>query len=279
MEYWNLDRTAGTGNAVVTLYWESATYSGIFDCTTTDLRIAHWNGSAWENNNESVTTSGSCTGATPGSISTSAVVTAFSPFTFGSKNSNMSINPLPIQLSEFKAVCADDRTKLAWTTETELKNSNFILERSAEGNEWTRVATIEGSKINSVSRREYSFTDSNNSNESLMYYRLTQVDEVGGKMQFFTTYVNCGSAGTGQLELIPNPASGSVRLDLTLPGNYGDGTLELTDNLGCVRYRQAVRLNEGLNSYTVPLDLPAGIYIVGFTSENVVIPAKKLIVE
>jgi hypothetical protein len=59
-EYWTLNQTVGSGNATVTLYWEDSQYSQIDDCSTTDLRVARYNGSAWQNNNNSVSTTGSC---------------------------------------------------------------------------------------------------------------------------------------------------------------------------------------------------------------------------
>ena len=54
-EYWTCDRTAGASNITVQLFWENAAESGITDYTS-DLVVAYWNGSAWENAGQSAIT-------------------------------------------------------------------------------------------------------------------------------------------------------------------------------------------------------------------------------
>jgi hypothetical protein len=95
-EYWMLNRVAGTGNASVTLNWTNAASSGIISCAPLqggDLTVARWNGTGWENRSNAIIggITGSCVGTNAGSV-TSDPLTAFSPFTFGSKSGT---NPLP----------------------------------------------------------------------------------------------------------------------------------------------------------------------------------------
>lgn len=82
LEYWQVDRVGGTGNANLSLYWESATGSGINNCT--DLTVARWNGASWDERLANTVTGSNCTGSGTGTVTTNLPVTAFSPFTFAS---------------------------------------------------------------------------------------------------------------------------------------------------------------------------------------------------
>jgi hypothetical protein len=55
-EYWNLEQSMGSDSIVVNLFWNDAAASGIVSCT--DLTIAQWNGTAW--NNVPAQASGDC---------------------------------------------------------------------------------------------------------------------------------------------------------------------------------------------------------------------------
>lgn len=174
-EYWQLDRTSGTGNAAVTLFWENSTFSGITDCSTTDLRVARFNSgtASWENINNTVTITGTCTGASPGSITTNSVVTNFSPFSFGSLSSG--VNPLPIELVYFSAEI--DRNKhvvLNWETATEINNDYFTIEKSKDAVNFIEVDVVDAAGNCSV-RKEYNYIDQNPF-DGISYYRLIQTD-------------------------------------------------------------------------------------------------------
>lgn len=173
-EYWNLERTSGSGNATITLYWEDASWSLINDCSNNYLRIAHWNStdSTWENNNDVVTTSGSCTGSSSGSITINTVVTSFSPFTFGSISS--AYEPLPVELITFTAKDENKNVALNWSTLSETNNAFFTVEKSLNGIEFIQIAKIDG-KGNSNIKNDYSALDTNPIN-GINYYRLRQTD-------------------------------------------------------------------------------------------------------
>ncbi len=213
LEYWQLDRTSGSGNATVTLYWENASQSQINDCSSNTLRVAHWNGSAWENNNNTVTTSGSCTGSSAGSVTTNGNVTSFSPFTFGSTSNTL--NPLPVVLTNFSASVKEQMVLLQWTTACELNNDYFTVEKSTDGLSFLPLARIEGHG-NSLSVQQYQFTD-----ETVVffptYYRLIQVDRNGKATVLGTRFVDLANHQK-EIKIYPNPAN---KL-LTVEGEVGE---------------------------------------------------------
>lgn len=87
-------------------------------------------------------------------------------------------NALPIELVYFqgyKTSCGVNY--LMWETATEMNNDRFEIERSIDGINFEKIATIKGAG-NSTSNKKYNFVDTEPKQE-LNYYRLRQVDYDG----------------------------------------------------------------------------------------------------
>jgi len=84
------------------------------------------------------------------------------------------LNPLPIELSDFK--CRSEKTgiNLSWNTTSEKNNAFFKIERSSDGVNFNEVGRVIGAG-NSNELKAYSYTDQYPS-RGVNYYRLTQVD-------------------------------------------------------------------------------------------------------
>ncbi|MBL7933879.1 MAG: T9SS type A sorting domain-containing protein, partial [Bacteroidia bacterium] len=272
LEYWQLDRTVGTGNASVSLYWESANASGIDNCA--DLTIVRFNGTGWDERAATTTTSSSCSGTGTGIVTTTAVVTAFSPFTFGSKSTG--VNPLPIELIDFDAECVGTNVKLTWASASEVNNDYYYIQRSADAKDWVDlekvVAATNGSHFNT-----YEVSDELNSNEQ-HYYRLVQVDKDKTKTIFETVSLECGKE-TDKLGVYPNPASGTVHVKLNFGTSYGAGTIRITDNLGKTCYEKQIVFAKGVQVFTLPLNIVPGLYLLVVESGVLRLPVQKIIVK
>ncbi len=79
IEYWKLDKFNTTNNTQVGIYWENATSSGISNCAV--VTLARWDGTAWFNENSTVT--GLCTASNAGNVLSNAIATSSAVFTFG----------------------------------------------------------------------------------------------------------------------------------------------------------------------------------------------------
>lgn len=82
--------------------------------------------------------------------------------------------PLPVELFEFTAVKYNLSVLLHWATASEMNSNKFDVERSADGNNFSLLKTVDGAG-NSTQIRNYETTD----NEPLLgvsYYRLKQID-------------------------------------------------------------------------------------------------------
>lgn len=278
VEYWNLDRTAGSGNALVSLYWENNNFSDINDCSSTDLRVAHWDNvaGAWENNNNAVTTSGGCSGGSAGSITTSLVVTAFSPFTFGSMSG--SVNPLPIELLEFKGNWnAKQQAELYWQTASEQNSNYFDLQRSADGWSFESLAQVKASG-HSALKQEYRHTDQQPL-PGTSYYRLKQVDMNGSHK--FSHVVSLSLETEAAILIYPNP-SAQQTLHFKLSESFSDEVdLQLNDELGRMLFQTTLSKGAGSGAYTaiLPVELFPGVYSVSLVSDKHVQVRKLLLLD
>jgi len=97
---------------------------------------------------------------------------------------------LPVELSAFSAVIIGSAVKLKWTTDTEVNNFGFEIERNtplyplsrgeAEGRGvWKNIGFVNGNG-NSSAPKDYSFEDNAlPDNANTIYYRLKQIDNDG----------------------------------------------------------------------------------------------------
>ncbi len=88
-------------------------------------------------------------------------------------------NPLPIELTDFKAICDKNsdgyrKVNITWTTVSETNNDFFSIEKSLETQNWNLLATVSGAGSSS-SVISYSYTDER-PNADVTYYRLMQTD-------------------------------------------------------------------------------------------------------
>ncbi len=260
LEYWLLDRIAGTGNAQVSLYWENASFSQINDCSTSDLRVAHFNTttSRWENTNNSVTTAGTCTGSSAGSVLTTAVVTAFSPFTFGSLSS--AVNPLPIELLDFTAALnASQSVDVKWETATEVNNDYYTVQRSKDGVGFEDLGDVKA-KGNGSTRQHYLYTDIE-PYTGLSYYRLKQTDKDG--TYTYTKIVAIDRETEANLVVYPNPNEERIMNAQLGTGVSGDYQLVLLDVSGRCVYQSiqtCVAGDKNVFALDFGRDLSQGIY-------------------
>ncbi|MCB0803332.1 MAG: T9SS type A sorting domain-containing protein, partial [Flavobacteriales bacterium] len=200
LEYWNIDNTGTASNADVTLHWKSAARSEISDYA--DLVIAHYDGSDWENLGQS-----SIVSSSSGSITVSGV-SSFSPFTFGSLSDDK--NFLPITLGEFNLQAIKNQVLISWTTESEINNNFFTIEKSSNGSPFYPIGNVEGSG-NSNRELNYHFYDQN-PNVGVSYYRLKQTDFNGHYEYFEPKAIHFSFISSVPLQVYPNPTNNVVNI-------------------------------------------------------------------
>jgi hypothetical protein len=257
-EYWIIDRTNGASDVNITLSW-STNSCGVTNLN--DMRVARWDGTAWKDHGN-----GGTSGTTSaGTVTTSGVVTSFSPFTLGSGTIE---NPLPVELISFTGECTGELKDLRWITASEQNNAYFTLERSEDAVNYTTVATVPGSG-NSNTPREYSYTDAEKSSNAF-YYRLSQTDYNGDNEVFQPIRVSCTTANGNDDFLLNIYAvqSGHVTFLLEAP-EASEGSLFITDMQGKTMYVQNRSFTAGKQVIEMPVaDWAPGIYLLHLTAKE-----------
>ena len=186
---------------------------------------------------------------------------------------------LPIELVSFAGTCSSNGVQLNWITATEINNDYFLIEKSNNGYNWAGIAKIKGSLFSNTIKK-YTYTDYLTS-ESLVYYRLVQVDIDGGKTVFAPIDVTCGhhlSDTQNKLILFPNPATTELNISLTATTESSNNILTLINSMGQVVFESNLDLVRGVNAFALPINVPQGSYTVLLSSNNAVVPAQKLVV-
>lgn len=256
LEYWDINRTVTTDSLKITLYWNSATASSIYDCSS--LTIAHYTGGSWREEPALADGASICTGTGSGSITTSGYVSTFSPFGFGSNG-----QALPVKLVSFTADATDKGTvQTTWVTELEINNDYFTVERSADGVEFTEVGKVEGSG-NSTVQRGYDFTDEKPL-QGTSYYRLRQTDYDGTTSYSHIAVVNFSAAVT--VNMYPNPATDVLNLEVA--NQTDEVQLSIYNYSGQSVFSNKYAVENGSKNIQLPLKdiLTPGIYFVSIAT-------------
>ena len=181
---------------------------------------------------------------------------------------------LPVNWLAFDAQAKQEDVLLHWSTASEINNSHFEIERSANGNNFEFVGRVEGNgTTNSIS--DYGFTDKDafsSTYSQVLYYRLKQVDYNGNYEYSHTIAINNNSQSSGGMEFITFPNPFTEKLNLTLNNiSEGNVTIEVYDLSGRKHYSNvqfAVKdsLTLDLGSLSV---LNRGIYIIHVQNGNI----------
>lgn len=244
-EYWNIGRISGS-DAVVRLTLAGAV-PGASAADT--LVVAHYTGGTW--------TDARGTKLTPGNTSTgsveSAILTSFSPFTFGYTSSSS----LPIYLLNFTARKDGNTAKLNWTITENSTPQRFEVLRSTNGTNFTHIGTLTGA----ARKLTYDFTD-NALPAGTVYYRLRMIDIDGSAELTKIVAVMNGSKGVVITSMMPTLVTNRARLNISSSEKVAIQLL-VTDIYGRTIQQQVHTLTTGNQEIWLNLGtLPAGTYQV-----------------
>ncbi len=252
MEYWTLNRTAGSEEIRVSLHWTDASARGIDNLSS--LVVAQLNpaDSTWYSSGI-----GNIIGnlTTPGSVETGDPPPYIEAFTFAS--TLPSTNSLPVEMTRFEARKNEDHVRLLWETSSEVNSDYFMVEKSENGIDFYPLQKVK-SKGNAMSLTRYNVLDENPF-YGINYYRLRQVD-LDGKEEL-SELISLRYHIDSKLTLFPNPVKDQMNI-LVENDLFGEVMIEIFNQQGQLLYQKMMMISEGhirLNTSELNL-MGVGVY-------------------
>lgn len=171
-----------------------------------------------------------------------------------------SIITLPVELIYFTATAVNEgQVQLEWITASETNNDYFAVERSDDGKHFTKVGIVNGGG-NSTTSLNYSFDDDGLRGESLIYYRLKQVD-FDGESHYSKTVA--AKIHKESFEISIAFADYENKQVTAFVYSNSDQSLEyrITDVMGSTIAIRSTSVVKGVNEINIPADnLSQGVY-------------------
>ncbi|MFZ1321338.1 MAG: T9SS type A sorting domain-containing protein [Ignavibacteria bacterium] len=206
----------------------------------------------------------------------------FTEITDTSNHSIDSLNhPLPIELTAFNSVINGNNTELKWSTNSELNNFGFEIERKESTEQsFKKIGFIQGAGTSNIIIN-YSYTDKYLSSGTYNY-RLKQIDYNGNFTYFeLDNFVNIGIPSVCNLEQnFPNPFNPEtiIRYQLSSERNV---SLKIYSNLG-KEIIQLVKSFQPAGSYAIKFDgnnLSGGVYFYRLEAGDYIETKRMLLVK
>lgn len=209
----------------------------------------------------------------------STPATTFAQTGIGPNNAAIlgNLGTLPVELLSFNAIKNGDKVDAFWTTDSELNNDYFTLERSKDGVSFETVVTTDGAG-NSNYILNYTETDFS-PYDGISYYRLKQTDFNGSTSYSQIVSVNY-IFNEDNLSVYPNPSDGTT-INIALKNIENKEILVvLRDFVGREYYSKVIiSLNETeIIGIDLEKKLASGTYIITVSSNNKLY-SKKLIIK
>jgi hypothetical protein len=233
-QYWNIDRTTGTCDAKVRLYWIHGDYYPSAIAKVSDLKVGRWADSLWTSEGNTASVGSYDTGNIVSKVCTTWGRQPHEPFTICSDSSTTT---LPVELDHFAAKQEGGHVRLDWLTRSESQNLGFEIERSS-GNDvpaliqsWQTDPLI---KAKSHYGAEYATLDDPTA-DGIYIYDLYQRDVDGARWKVASQtllFRQIPEATQLAVDVYPNPVVDRVQLRIGLQQNAQNVQVELYDVAG-----------------------------------------------
>lgn len=219
---------------------------------------------------------GSGTWATSGNIGTVANTSSVTPSNFfRSWTLSNSTSPLPIKLSSFSAQCDIDSTLIQWTSQTELNNDYYTVEKTSDNIHFETIAVVRGAGTTSLPTN-YSVID-HTASDGEAYYLLFQTDFDGVKTNAGSPieFAGCGTAAavTTVKSFVNLENQIQVNINSVSADNFN---ISLTNMVGQVLLSGNHAVLLGNNTIVLPCNLTPGVYILTVRNDKVSYAQKML---
>ncbi|MCZ2222436.1 MAG: fibronectin type III domain-containing protein [Chitinophagales bacterium] len=196
--------------------------------------------------------------------------TTISPWYLSFDDFTLELSAVPVTYTSFTGKKEGNTNILEWTTATETNNLGYELERSADGNHFSKLDFIASKAVNGNSNSvlTYSYID-NKPLVSNNYYRLKQMDK-DGKVNYSNVILIKGdkSAQISITGVYPNPTRNTLNVNIYAPSSEKVSVV-ITDISGKVLAQQNLVLNTGNNTQQIDVSrLSQGTYLIKTICNN-----------
>jgi hypothetical protein len=122
----------------------------------------------------------------------------------------------PVKWESVTATGVSGKVNVEWTVSNEQRLKHYEVERSNDGSNWTRIATVQPS-VGATGRKQYRYTDEQPVN-GMNHYRVKQLD-LDGKFTYSAVKTVEINKQSNALKVYPNPFSDNI--DLYVSGVNG----------------------------------------------------------
>lgn len=178
---------------------------------------------------------------------------------------------LPVVLNRFEANYQQGEVILNWETQSETNNNYFTIERSIDGEDFSKLAIINGAGT-TPHQQKYKYTDKNPV-FGVVYYRLRQTDYNGESRVFKIVSVDVRSSSG--LRVFPNIVSAGSKIEIIVPDQLTIERIFLMTPAG-QRIKDISRPFSG-HKFALQSPRQSGSYFVNVITQNGLL-SKKLIV-
>src|SRR6476661_5045763 len=208
---WEVTPTLSGANVTMSVQYDAADRNaGFVPSRASFYRNAGGSGASWTEIGPATLSGSGPVVASRGDIST------FSKFAVGNAN------PLPVTLTRFDARRGSSSVvRLSWATASEKNSAGFEVEKSADGQEFRRIASV--ASRGGSQPTDYRYDDLEAT--AAAYYRLRQVDHDGSTQLGPVAYV---PATASPYYVLPNPSQGQALQLLGGPALDDNAPLRLT---------------------------------------------------
>lgn len=171
---------------------------------------------------------------------------------------------LPITIKYFTAWKRPDANRVTWMTTSEKDFSHFEIEKSTDGVNFARIATMQG-KGGDGKETAYEYDD--NEIKGIQYYRLKYVD-ANGQSTFSNIIRVSRDDVTNTKVLFSNRITTMLSLRI-IDMDANNLSIKIIDNAGRTIKMQNVKINPGENSLNINTgSIPSGFYYLMLSADN-----------
>jgi hypothetical protein len=157
---------------------------------------------------------------------------------------------LPVNMLAFAGKIVTDKILLNWSTDAEINNDHFVVERSSNGSSFDPVGTVSGFGTSNTTNN-YTFTDNSKSiSTANVYYRLQQVDKNGKSAYSSIIKVTLLNTLLTSDVAWPNPFKDKINIRV-YSASKGIATINLFNNAGKLIKQTKQLMSAGYNDVIV----------------------------